>query len=146
MKNSRCRFSSHALLVCGLAAVGFQLPAQAQSLTTTAIPSTVVGTARAGASFTIRIANDGPGEAFGVTLSFTPPKGTKIASPANCTVLSKNTGATKCLVGYIAQSANQQLNFKITATKPGSFSADFSAVCTAVACGGGKVTVPITLN
>jgi hypothetical protein len=50
------------------------------------------------------------------------------------------------MMGYIAPSASQQINFKITTTRAGTYNTTFSAVCTAAACSGGKVTVPISLN
>jgi hypothetical protein len=146
MKNTLARFSTHTLLLCGLAALGFQLPAQAQSLTTTSIPSTVVGSARNGAAFTIQVTNNGPAEAFGVVLKFTTPKGSKIAFPKNCFVVSSSTGAIQCMMGYIAPSAYQQINFKITTTRAGAYNTSFSAICTAAACSGGQLTVPISLN
>jgi len=146
MTNNLAKLFTRALLMSGLAAVGFQLPAQAQSLTTTSIPSSVVGTARNGADFTINIANSGTTEAFGVILKFTTPKGSKIAYPKNCYIVSSSTGAMQCMMGYIPVSGSQQIDFKITATKAGAYNTSFSAICTADACSGGQVTVPISLN
>jgi hypothetical protein len=146
MQKAFARISCHTVLVCGVTTLGFQLPAQAQSLTTTSIPSAVVGTVRNGATFTIHIANSGPGEAFGVVLKFTPPKGSKIAIPNNCFVTSKSSGAVQCMLGYIASPGTQQVNLKISATRAGTYNTSFAASCTAAACSGGQLTVPVALN
>jgi len=146
MKNIFAKSFTNAVLLCGLAALGLQGSAQAQTLTTTANPSSVAGTVRNGAAFTIQVANHGPQEAFGVILKFTTPKGAKIAYPSSCFIVSSSTGAMQCMLGYIAPSASQQISFKITSTRAGSYNTSFSAVCTAVACSGGQLTVPISLN
>ena len=96
-------------------------------MTTTSTPSAVVGTVRNGAAFTIQVTNGGPTEAFGVVLTIARAKGTKITFPSNCFVLGKSTGAIQCMMGYLAPLTSQQLDFKITSTKAGTYNTSFAA-------------------
>jgi hypothetical protein len=147
MKNQFTRYFAHALVACGVAVLCSQSTAQGQTLTASALPNAASGTAHAGASFTVQVTNDGPDEAFGVVVRFIDPKGLAMTEPGgNCMVLSKSSGATQCMLGYIAPGSSVDLDVTVSAKKSGDYSLVFSVVCTAVACNANQLTVPITLN
>jgi hypothetical protein len=112
MKKTLVRFFGVATLVCGSSLLA--LPAYADSsLTVDPIPA-LTGTVRSSLTLTIHVS----GEATGVTVSFSLPKGMKV--DGNCLVSHEAGGIRSytCLAGDITPEQPADVTLSLSSNKP----------------------------
>jgi hypothetical protein len=117
MKKTLVRFFGGAVMVCG-AWLGLPTSAHAQSGQIAIDDTTQSGPPRQSLPQVIHITNQGTGEATNVTVTFTPPKGTKVDSVCQFDRFH-GVGSYTCLVGTIAGGQTVDVTFSISMNKSG---------------------------
>lgn len=134
MKNISTNSLTRALAVMGLAVLAFQAPAAAQQIgemTVTVDPATATATTHDVVPVTVTVANNSAEQdAVGVVLTFSPPKGLKVASmPDICSLshLSQGEVSVACDIGGLAMNGGSlPLSFSFTSTKSNAYSFAFT--------------------
>jgi hypothetical protein len=139
------RFFGGAVMVWGVGLLGLTATAAAQgSVTFYVSADTGSGSTHQTYPQVIHVYNAGPSDATGVTVTFTPPKGVKVAGSCLVDHLSGGLRTYTCSLGTITSLQTVDVVFTVSMTKPGdaSFTAD-------VTCNEGATAIiwlPITIS
>jgi len=118
-------------MVGGIGLLGLPANARAQgSVVLEASADTGSGPARSTYPQVIHVYNSGSGIATGVTVTFTPPKGVKIAGTCMVDRMAGGIRSYTCSLGDIAPLQTVDVSFILSTTKPGddSFTADVTCI------------------